>query len=299
MNSGTVFDVQHGSFIDGPGIRTVIFLKGCNLDCQWCHNPESKSRRVQLLFYQERCTGCGKCREVCPNTNEKCSLCGACVKHCPSGARKLCGETWSVEEVMKEVRKDEIFYMTSGGGVTFSGGECMLQIDFLLEALQACKSAGIETAVDTAGNVPWESFEKILPWTDVFLYDVKCFSPEKHKKYTGADNRLILDNLKRIFAAGKRVWIRIPVMAGVNDSPEEMQAIRDFLMEGGKPENIELLPYHAMGIPKAKAAGLTPVLFEPPGAERMDELKRIFQLKIGKEGAEDEETGYRSRQCGI
>ncbi|MDO5311742.1 MAG: glycyl-radical enzyme activating protein, partial [Clostridia bacterium] len=159
-----IFDIQRNSFVDGPGIRTTVFLKGCNLRCKWCHNPESHSSLPQMMYYKNKCTGCGKCREVCPYNLTRCDLCGKCTIYCPHDARRICGREYSVDEVFDEVIKDKIFYETSGGGVTFSGGECMLQIDFLTEILKLCKENGIHTAVDTAGNVPFESFEKVIPY---------------------------------------------------------------------------------------------------------------------------------------
>ena len=193
-----LFDIQRGSYVDGPGIRTTVFFKGCNLDCKWCHNPESKSADRQMLFYSDKCTGCGKCVSVCPNKGKKCELCGKCALFCPRDARKLCGREYGIEEVMRELLRDKCFYENSGGGVTFSGGECMLQIDFLSEILRECKTEGIHTAVDTAGNVPFSYFERILPFTDLFLYDIKAISAEKHKEGTGADNARILENAKRL-----------------------------------------------------------------------------------------------------
>ena len=155
MPKAMIFDIQRNSFVDGPGIRTTVFFKGCNLRCKWCHNPESQSFEKQMLFYKDKCTGCGKCREVCPNHLQSCDFCGKCELYCPAEARKICGREYTSDEVLAEVIKDKAFYDNSGGGVTFSGGECMLQLDFLREILEKCKSAGIHTAVDTAGNVPW------------------------------------------------------------------------------------------------------------------------------------------------
>ena len=196
MKTATIFDIERNSYVDGPGIRTTVFFKGCNLHCSWCHNPESQSPKPQMLVYKNKCTGCGKCKEKCPNALKKCELCGRCTLYCPHDARDICGKEYTVDEVMREILKDKLFYENSGGGVTFSGGECMLQIDFLEEILKACKENGIHTAVDTAGHVPYERFEQILPYTDLFLYDVKCFDSDKHKQYTGVENQLILKNLK-------------------------------------------------------------------------------------------------------
>lgn len=273
MSTGYLFDIERNSFVDGPGIRTTVFFKGCNLKCAWCHNPESQSFQPQMMFYRDKCTGCGKCKEVCPYHLEKCDLCGKCTFYCPVDARKVCGRKYTADEVLAEVVKDKSFYETSGGGVTFSGGECMLQIDFLLELLKKCKENGIHTAVDTAGHLPFENFEKIVPYTDLFLYDIKCFNTQQHKKYVGVGNELILANLRRLFETGVPIWIRIPIIPGVNDNAEEIKQIKSFLDMCGKPEKIELLPYHAMGENKYYAIGKEPLIFEAPDAERIEQLK--------------------------
>ena len=276
MNKAIIFDVQRNSFVDGPGIRTTVFFKGCNLKCAWCHNPESQSAKPQMMFYKDKCTGCGKCKSVCPYHLEQCELCGKCTLYCPVDARKVCGKEHTVDEVLKEVLKDQAFYETSGGGVTFSGGECMLQIDFLAEILKKCKENGIHTAVDTAGHIPFESFEKILPYTDLFLYDIKIFDSQKHKQYVGVSNELILENLKKLFERKAKLWIRIPIIPDVNDSIEEIQKIKDFLKTIGTAEKIELLPYHAMGENKYRAIGKEPQIFKTPDAENMKRLKEIL-----------------------
>ena len=269
MNKAIFFDIQRNSFVDGPGIRPTVFFKGCNLRCAWCHNPESQSAKPQMRFYKDKCTGCGKCKSVCPYHLEQCELCGKCTLYCPVDARKVCGKEHTVDEVLKEVLKDKAFYETSGGGVTFSGGECMLQIDFLAEILKKCKENGIHTAVDTAGHIPFESFEKILPYTDLFLYDIKIFDSQKHKQYVGVGNELILENLKKLFERKAKLWIRIPIIPDVNDSIEEIQKIKDFLKTNGTPEKIELLPYHAMGENKYRAIGKEPQIFKTPDAENL------------------------------
>ena len=272
----TIFDIERNSYVDGPGIRTTVFFKGCNLRCAWCHNPESQIAKPQMMFYKNKCTGCGKCREKCPNSMEKCDLCGRCSLFCPQDARDICGKEYTVDEVLKEVLKDKAFYETSGGGVTFSGGECMLQIEFLTKILKACKENGIHTAVDTAGHVPYERFEQILPYTDLFLYDVKCFDSDKHRQYTGVENQLILKNLKRLLATGTPVWVRIPIIPTFNDTVEEMQKIKAFLSSCGAPEKVELLPYHAMGEHKYAALRLRVQPFPVPSEEKMKQLKNIF-----------------------
>ena len=288
MIKANIFNIQRFCVNDGPGIRTTVFIKGCGLDCAWCHNPESKSFEGQLMFSDALCITCKACETVCENGvhsfSEKghlldrngCTLCGKCTFYCPVDARKVCGREYTVDEVFAEIIKDKAYYENSGGGVTFSGGECMLQIEFLVEILKKCKENGIHTAVDTAGYIPFESLEKILPYTDLFLYDIKCFDNEKHKKYVGVENELILENLKKLFQANAKIWIRIPVISDVNDSAEEMQSIKAFLSQNGKPEKIELLPYHLMGENKYAAIGRDVQRFIPPDNNKLKELKDIF-----------------------
>ena len=275
MLTATIFDIQRNSYVDGPGIRTTVFFKGCNLRCAWCHNPESQRAEPQMMLYKNKCTGCGACQKKCPHKLERCELCGICALYCPHDAREICGKEYTVDKVMQEILKDKVFYETSGGGVTFSGGECMLQIDFLEAILKECKKHGIHTAVDTAGHVPFDRFERILPDTDLLLYDVKCYDSEKHKAYTGVDNRLILENLGKLLRTEQAVWVRIPVIPTVNDSVEEMRAIRQFLDSYGYPDKVELLPYHAMGEHKYEAIGKQSAPFSVPDPEIMAELQKI------------------------
>lgn len=274
MPKAMIFDIQRNSYVDGPGIRTTVFLKGCNLRCKWCHNPESQSFYKQMMFYKDKCTGCGKCREVCPNHLQSCDFCGKCELYCPADARKVCGREYTSDEVLAEVIKDKAFYDNSGGGVTFSGGECMLQLDFLCEILKKCKAAGIHTAVDTAGNVPWKSFEKILPFTDLFLYDIKAFGAELHRKGTGVSNELILENLKNLSGRAD-IIVRIPVIGGYNDNDEEIRQIADFLKQI-KIIKAELLPYHAMGEHKYTALGRNTESFNVPNKNFMNRSQQLF-----------------------
>ncbi len=276
MATATIFDIERNSFTDGPGIRTTVFFKGCNLQCAWCHNPESQSPKPEMMFYQDQCKGCGKCRNICPYHFETCDLCGKCTWYCAADARKVCGREYTAEEVFAEIIKDKAYYDHSGGGVTFSGGECMLQVDFLAQMLQMCRKSGVHTAVDTAGHVPFESFAKILPDTDLFLYDIKLLDAAQHKRYTGVSNERILDNLKKLFHSGAKIWIRIPVVPGVNDQPEAMEAIRQWLDQNGVPQKVELLPYHAMGENKYRALKKEVQTFRPPEAEKLKQLQAIF-----------------------
>ena len=274
--TATVFDIQKCSFVDGPGIRTTVFFKGCNLRCAWCHNPESQNAAPELLYYRDKCTGCGKCREKCPNGLEKCDLCGRCEAYCAADARRVCGKSYTADEILEMLLADKIFYETSGGGVTFSGGECLLYPDFLQEMLQRCKENGIHTAVDTAGHVPFAHFERVMPYTDLFLYDIKAMDAQTHRTYVGVDNALILQNLADLLQKGAKVWIRIPLIAGVNDSEREMRAVADFLQANGLPERVELLPYHALGESKAQALGREPRRFEAPEKAHVEYLKTLL-----------------------
>jgi len=267
-----IFDIEHASFVDGPGIRTAVFFKGCNLRCAWCHNPESQNREKQWMVYRDKCISCGKC--ACQK--EVCDLCGKCVLACPVSARRIVGEDRSPEQIMEEILQDSPFYGTDGG-VTFTGGECMLQPECLETLLKLCREKGIHTAVDTAGNVAWEVFERIFPYTDLWLYDVKVMESGLHKKYTGADNSRILENLSRLLQRGARVWIRIPVIPGINDNPENMEQVKAFLRKNGKPERVELLAYHAMGENKRPALGLPAQSFSVPSRETLEKLQALFE----------------------
>ncbi len=258
--TGLIFQIQHFSLDDGPGIRTTIFFKGCNLRCAWCHNPESIHPRVELAFKRQLCTHCGACAAVCPQgaqvcddsrgrflNRAACTLCLTCATACPSGALTWYGEEMTTNKLMETILIDQPFYAKSGGGVSFSGGEPLLQSDFLLEMLELCKAHNLHTAVDTAGNVPMESLLSVLPYTDLFLYDIKAFDPSLHRRCTGVDNTRILANLKRLGELGARLWVRLPYIPGFNDSPDEIGAIADLLRNIPAVEKVELLPYHAYG----------------------------------------------------
>lgn len=267
MNKAIIFDIQRSSFVDGPGLRTTVFFKGCNMKCKWCHNPESQSLKPQIMFYKDKCTGCGRCKNITTDNSDFI---------CYNDAKKICGREYDINEVFGEIIKDKPFYDNSGGGVTFSGGECMLQIDFLAEILKKCKENGINTAVDTAGNVAWDYFEKILPYTDLFLYDIKAVDSEIHKSFTGVSNNLILNNLTGLFARTANIRIRIPIIPGVNDTTAETRNIKKFLSEY-KPLEIELLPYHSMGEHKYDALNMKMTNFKTPPQSAIDKLKLSYE----------------------
>lgn len=285
MQSGTIFNIQPFSIYDGPGIRTTVFFKGCNLRCAWCHNPESWLSRPQLEFLEEKCIGCGSCFSACPNSahimtetghvidKSKCTDCGACAQTCYAGALVLAGRKAGAQEVFERIMEDAPYFKNSGGGVTFSGGESMMQLDFLCELLQMCKEAGIHTAVDCAGNFPFSSFEKILPWTDLFLYDIKAFDPDTHRKLTGVSNERILENLRLLSARGADIFVRIPCIPGGNW--QDMEQIADYL-QNLSVRKVELLAYHRLGEGKRKSLGMEAVTFETPTPEEMEALLERF-----------------------
>lgn len=243
---GTIFDIQRFSVHDGPGIRTTVFLKGCPLRCQWCHNPEGLHAQIQLKYQKDLCIGCGLCgaRE----TQED-------AQRCPSGALSICGRHAAPEEVIREVMKDAAFY-GADGGITLSGGECLLQPDFAAEILRLAKAEGISTAVDTCGYVSWEAFEQVMDHCDLFLYDVKMMDRDKHKKYTGVYPELIHENLLCLTKHGKPVWIRVPVIPGVNDADGDILEIARFLRPLANIREITLIPYHTLGKSKYETLGL-------------------------------------------
>lgn len=262
-----IFDIQRNSYVDGPGIRTTVFFKGCNLRCKWCHNPESQSSEKQIMFYKDKCIGCGRCKDLTVDDSDFI---------CYNDAKEICGREYTVNEVFDEIVKDKAYYETSGGGVTFSGGECMLQIDFLFEILKKCKENGIHTAVDTAGNVKWESFEKILPYTDLILYDIKSFTENLHIEGTGVSNRLILENLKKLSESfNGDIIIRIPVITGFNNEIKEMQKIANFLKHI-RINMVELLPYHKMGEHKYEALNIHSESYDVPADIQIRNYKDLF-----------------------
>ncbi|HML33459.1 trans-4-hydroxy-L-proline dehydratase activase [Sporomusa sphaeroides] len=300
MIAGTVFNIQKYSIHDGPGIRTTVFFKGCPLACWWCHNPESLSAKTEIVFLQNKCIGCGDCVKSCTNAaitltsqgikrNEtKCSLCKMCVEACPTGAMEQLGQKRTVAEVMREIEKDNIFYEESGGGVTFSGGEALYQLEFLDALLTACKAKRIHTALDTSGYAPWEAIDRIADKVDLFLYDIKLMDDKKHKKYTGASNKLILENLKKLAADQRRIWIRIPVIPGINDDEKNIKDLGDFLSSLNL-RDVYLLPYHNIAIDKYARLGKTYPLPELASLsdKQMDnviEILKASSLHINKGG---------------
>ncbi|MDO4523658.1 MAG: glycyl-radical enzyme activating protein [Eubacteriales bacterium] len=284
--TGRIFNVQRFSVHDGPGIRTTIFFKGCNLRCMWCHNPESYLPQPQIQYFAEKCIGCGECMRVCEHGIyikdghrigiEHCVLCRKCEDACMSGALKFAGQEYTAEEVIEIVLRDQDYYRNSGGGVTASGGEPLLQHEFICELFRKLKKNQISTALDTAGNVDFKRFEEVLPWTDLVLLDLKIMDEELHRRYTGSSNRQILQNAKRLMEVGQRMHIRVPVIAGVNDTSENAEALKAFIDGATNVEEIRFLPYHNMGLAKARSVEIDMRTFVSPDEERMKQIRSIF-----------------------
>ena len=284
---GIVFDVKHFAVHDGPGIRTTIFLKGCPLRCAWCHSPESQNSGPDLLLSSEKCIGCNSCVEVCPTNaitspgrinKAACDLCGVCAEACYAGAIELIGKEITVSEVLATVDKDRDLLLSSGGGVTLSGGEPMAQPGFTVDLLRKLKESGYHTALDTSGQAPWSNFEQALRYTDLVLFDLKHMDPEKHLEYTGRDNRLILENLSKASKQGKRIWIRVPLIPGVNDAPEHLTALARHI-QALDVERTYFLPYHSLGVSKYDSLGREYGLSVEPHS--LDQLKRVQEHVSG------------------
>lgn len=290
MMKGTIFNIQRFCLHDGPGIRTTVFMKGCPLRCRWCHNPAGLSPKIQLQLLMDRCLGCGKCASVCAchtwdEAEHKldrvaCRQCFACTEACPGGALTVCGEHVTTEELFAKVMADKDFYETDGG-VTFSGGEPLLQADFVGKVAALVRQAGYTVAVDTCGEVPWEAFERVLPVTDIFLYDIKAVDTHIHQRATGVGNTRIMQNLRRLDACQKEIWVRVPVIPSVNDSAEEMTKIAELVESLSSVSRVTLMPYHSLGHHQYKALGYV-YGFDTTlsvGDEQLAMLKNIFTQK--------------------
>ena len=285
--TGLITDVKPFAVHDGPGIRTTLFFKRCPLRCLWCHNPETQSVKPQLFYYAEKCIGCGICAKLCSchKLDEAghsfdragCRACGACAQECPSEALMYSGCRITVEEAFELVASDREFYRISKGGVTLSGGEPLLQTDFCTALLEKLHAEKIHTALDTCGAVPWEAFERVLPVTDLVLYDIKAITPELHRACTGMGNEKILENLRRLNVAGVPVEVRVPLFPGVNDSDREIEKMGvffDTLWHG--PTSVRLLRGHALARSKYAALGLPDTI--PAVPEHSDSLTRAAAI---------------------
>ncbi|MDO4570459.1 MAG: glycyl-radical enzyme activating protein [Planctomycetia bacterium] len=283
MPSGIVFEIREFSLFDGPGIRTTVFLKGCPMRCEWCHNPEGQSFAPEILFNSKRCVGCGTCAKVCPSP-ERCLKCGECAKNCPTGARKLCGFLISSEELAQKLLKSNDIFQMSGGGVTFSGGEPLSQVEFFVHASQILRENGVHVALETSGCVPLSAYRRGVASADLVYQDLKHPFPEGHRRYTGVDLSIVLENIAILKAQSTPFVFRIPVVPGVNDSSECMEAFA-LLVEGSAGLiRVELLPYHATAGAKYSLVGRNfEPTFDPAVPPRLSAeafLKRKIPCKI-------------------
>jgi len=291
--SGLVFNVQKYSLHDGPGIRTTVFLKGCPLCCAWCHNPESQSARTEIVVVENRCAACGECRRACPfgraatgkgpmpTDAAECLVCGQCAEACPTGARQMIGERRTVAEIMEAVLRDRIFYEDSGGGVTFSGGEPLTQPAFLKAMLEACRAEGLRTAVDTCGFACTDVLLDVAGLSNLVLYDLKLMDDARHRQYTGVSNAPILANLRALARAHQNIWLRVPVIPGINDREEDWQAAAGFAAGLQGIRQVNILPYHKLGLFKSRRMNHPYALesVEPPSLERMERAAEIFRQR--------------------
>jgi pyruvate formate lyase activating enzyme len=288
--SGRIFNLQRCSVHDGPGIRTTVFLKGCPLSCAWCHNPEGIDEAPDLMLSADRCLSCGACTRVCPvgeggaapvgETWDRslCTRCGSCVEACPADARELVGRHCEIDELVDELERDRVFFEASGGGVTFSGGEPLAQSEFLKKCLIECRRRGLHTAVDTCGLAPRAILLEVAEVADLVLYDLKHMDPDRHRTETGADNRIILDNLRALSETGAELWIRVPLIPGFNDDCGNLEATGAFLERLSRRHRVFVLPYH--GIANGKRSRLEDVGkradVAPPEAEAVSAAAEIL-----------------------
>ncbi len=285
-----VFDIKRFAVHDGPGIRSTLFLKGCPLNCKWCHNPEGISGGEMLWYFPNQCLKCGDCVPVCPEgaleledeiviNRKKCTLCGHCTETCPTGALHILGREMSVDEIEEELLRDRIFYEESGGGITLSGGEPLAQSDVALEVLKRMKGRGISTAVESCLLVSRDILKEVLPLTDFFMADLKLIDPEEHKAHTGASNELILENIRLLADSDRDVLIRVPVIPGFTDSPDNLKGIASFLASLSRRLPVELMNFNPLARDKFRVLGRP---YEPAGedqpfsADRMAEFRTVF-----------------------
>jgi pyruvate formate lyase activating enzyme len=264
---GIVFNIQRFSLHDGPGIRTTVFLKGCFLDCIWCHNPESGDGEPEIAYYPDKCVLCGACAAVCPGklhsigeaghqfARKGCTRCGVCAEACTAGALTVIGKNVSAGEVLEEVRKDEAFYRNSGGGMTVSGGEPFYRSGFTLALLRLARESGLHTCIETSGAAPFENLREAAALTDLFLYDIKETDTEKHLQFTGISNTIILENVQKLDSLGSRTVLRCPIIPGCNDREDHFRGIAAIANRLKNVTGIEIEPYHPLGIAKAAAIG--------------------------------------------
>lgn len=291
--TGVVFNIQRFSTQDGPGIRTTVFMKGCPLKCLWCCNPESQHIQQEIIFSKRKCIHCNRCLMSCPEgaitvngdskliDRTKCNLCGRCVNTCFSNALEIIGEKKTVQEIMEQIDKDQTIYRNSGGGVTLSGGEPTFQPDFSATLLEACHSENIHTAIETCGYAPWEQYQKILPFVDLFLFDIKYMDNQIHQQLTGQSNDLILKNLEKLAKTGKQIIVRLPLIPDFNMSSQNFDEKMAYLKRIGISV-VHILPYHKLGVSKYEQLGLE---------YQLSDVKSISDIEIDEIKTKYEQAG--------
>ena len=270
-----ITNISRGSFHDGPGIRTVVYFNNCSLRCKWCHNPETITKDNEILYIKSKCIHCGKCIEICPEHHkavgdsmeffrEGCTKCGKCADACPAGALNISGESYTPERLMKEIRKDKHYFEESGGGVTFSGGECLLKPQFLREVLKMCKAENIHTCIDTSGitynpgnDVYLKKLDELMKYTDLVMLDIKHIDSEKHQNFTGKSNENILLFAKYLEEKNINLWVRHVVVPGYTDNPEDLKNLGRFIGTLKNLHALDVLPYHTLGVEKYKKLGIS------------------------------------------
>lgn len=288
--SGEIFEVERFAIHDGPGIRTVVFFRGCPLHCLWCANPESQRCSPQIMYWKSRCIGCMTCVKECPKQalvpgndgifrNDCCVYCGHCVDNCTAEAQTWIGSNVTAESIFREVVRDKSFYANTGGGVTFSGGEALLQSELLIETARLCRNAGIHTAIETSGYAAMETIQKVIPWVDLFLFDFKCMDPQRHIALTGVDNTGILQNFQYLLQEHCQITVRYPLIGGYNDDADNVAQMIAYLREQCPGCRVDILPYHTLGVSKYKRLQMEypAVKAYKPSEEDIRKIRQAFE----------------------